>query len=108
MSGLSGISPPAEHGAHIAQALERAEAARRDISRVEAALGDGIEALRMEMQQGFHNLTDEIIQLRLENAKRSGAERLFKWLFTAAATLFGFLATLFAAGLNEIHPQTHH
>ena len=108
MSGVAALLPPGEHGVHIAQALERAEAARRDISRVEAALGDGIEALRIEMQQGFHNLTEEIIQLRLENAKRSGAERLFKWLFTAAATLFGFFATLFAAGLSEIHPQSHH
>ena len=102
------IECPAEHGARIAQALERADTARRDIGRVETSLGDSIEALRIEMQQGFERLTEEITRLRLENAKRSGAERLFKWLFTAAVTLLGVLATLFAAGLGPVHPQSHH
>jgi|GEM_PF-1761822 len=104
---MSDFARPPAHDAHITQALERADAARRDINRVEAALGDGIEALRIEMQLGFHKLTEEIIKLRLENAKRSGAERLFKWLFTAAVTLVGILLTLFAAGWGEIHPQAH-
>jgi len=99
---------PPEHGARIAQALERADAARRDIGRVEDSLGDSIEALRFEMQQGFEKLTEEITRLRLENAQRSGAERLFKWLFTAAATLLGILATMFATGLSAIHSPSQH
>jgi hypothetical protein len=102
------IDCPPEHGVRIAQALERADAARRDIGRVEESLGDSIEALRIEMQQSFEKLTEEITRLRLENAKRSGAERLFKWLFTAAATLLGILATIFAASLGEFHPPAHH
>jgi len=72
------VDCPPEHGVRIAQALERADAARRDIGRVEGSLGDSIEALRCEMQQGFEKLTEEITLLRLENAKRSGAERLFQ------------------------------
>jgi hypothetical protein len=102
------VDCPPEHGVRIAQALERADAARRDIGRVEDSLGDSIETVRIEMLQGFEKLTEQITLLRLENAKRSGAERLFKWLFTAAATLIGILVTIFAAGSGAIHSPTHH
>ena len=98
--------------ADIARAQERAETAQRDIVRVEGAMNEHIVALRADMQGGFASIaktvkeameaqTTEIVALRLENAKRSGAERLGKWLI---GIVIGITSVFTAAfGLNHTH-----
>ena len=96
--------------ADIARAQERAETAQRDIIRVEGAMNEHISGLRTDMQDGFASIaatvkkamdaqTTEIVALRLENAKRSGAERLGKWLI---GIVIGITSVFTAAvGLNH-------
>ena len=101
-----------ERIADIARAQERADTAQRDIVRVETAMDTHITGMRTDMQAGFRAVTDalkeamdaqtsEIVALRLANAKRSGAERLGKWLI---GIVIGFTSIFTEAfGLNHTH-----
>ena len=104
----------ASQSAEIAtRAHEIAQAAQRDIHRVETALTDRIEELRDVMLQGFKDIgdgqrrmTDEIVALKVENAKRTGAERFFKAALTLIVTIALGIAGVFATWHND--PPSHH
>ena len=97
----------------IALAEERANAAQRDITRVEKTLSDRIDDLGTAVTEGFNDIGQklekmmgEITALKVENAKRSGAERAFKWLLTFMVTLALGIAGIVYTGHGS-HPPQH-
>jgi len=101
---------PPDQSAQIALAKERADAAKRDISRVEEALGERIDKLEVAVTKGFDDtsttlklLMAEITALKLENAKRSSAERIVKWLIG-----IGMAGISILAGYLEFTHPPHH
>jgi len=88
-------------------ALERATDAQEGVQDANVL----IETVRTEMRQGFEKLTEAIKQLTaqnaelaVQNAKRSGAERLGAWLLGLLVAIAGIFATIFAA----LHGNTPH
>jgi hypothetical protein len=102
-----------DQAAQIARAQERADAAQRDISRVEESLGDRIGTLETAVTEGFKAtnealslLTQEISELKVENAKRTGAERAFKWMFSVLLAIALTLAGIVYHG-HVAEPRVH-
>jgi len=96
-----------EHATTAALALERATDAQEGVQDANVL----IETVRTEMRQGFEKLTEAIKQLTaqnaelaVQNAKRSGAERLGAWLLGLLVAIAGIFATIFAA----LHGNTPH
>lgn len=87
-------------------AIERADAAQRDIGRVEETLSDRLEKLEKAVATGFKDLTAEITALRLENAKRTTAERVFKWLFSIVLGVALTVSSILFGG--HAVPPSHH
>jgi hypothetical protein len=103
----------ADQSAEIAhRADERAMNAQRTADRVEHALTDRINDLADKVSDGFERvfekldaMADEIVALKVENAKRTGVERFLKWALTIMATLaLGLLGIFYTGGAH--HPPT--
>jgi soluble cytochrome b562 len=98
-----------DQSAEIAhRADERAQAAQRSADRVERALTDRIEDISEAMAEGFEkvfhkldSMTDEIVALKMENAKRSGIERFLKWAVTILLTAIGIFF-----GVHHVSPNS--
>lgn len=96
-----------------ARADERAQAAQRDIGRVERSLTERLDHLGEVVTDGFEkifqkldHMADEIVALKVENAKRTGVERFLKWALTIAVTIALGIAGIFATWHND--PPSHH
>ena len=94
------MSDPADQAAHLALALERATNAQGDVE----TLNHGLATLRTEMLQGFTEMKAHLAKIELQNAQRSGAERLGAWLIGFLGMIGTIAATIWAA----IHTSTHH
>ena len=106
------MADSSEHSALIATAIERVNAAQRDIDRVdddvervEMSLGDRVGKLETAVTEGFKTLSAEIKNMRTEADERAGAYLMLKRIIGTLLLVLGILATLFAGVFT---PPPHH
>jgi hypothetical protein len=94
---------PPEHDVKLALALERAKSAQARVDALEDEVTALNTSLRMEMKNGFEEIKRELAKIGLQNAARSGAEKLGAWLVGTLGAVGAIAATIWAAMQSSSH-----
>ena len=97
-------SCPPEHGTDIALLHERTKQNAENIKELDITLNERLKRLEKTVADGFSSLEQTLREHAINDARRTGAEKLGAWLIGTLAALGTIAATVWAA----VHSSAHH
>lgn len=94
---------PPEHATDIARLQERTRQNTADIKDLDTTVNDRLAKLEKTIEDGLAAINKTLTRHAMNDARRTGAEKLGAWLIGTMGVIGTVVATIWAALHNSVH-----